>query len=151
DIVESVDLERRVGTEAYSRLLKLHHQIFHDVLQTVSAGKIHQDTGDGFLAEFPTPGDAVNAALLFQALLRKAKWDSEEPKVRVGIHQGQLAEIRFDPASPGKIVGMPVNIAARVMSVAQGGQILMTRSVYDDARQFVREHPSPKGSRPAPP
>src|ERR1051326_1747885 len=113
DIVDSVGLQARVGTGAYSRLLRLHHKLFQEVLRTVGAGTIHQDTGDGFLAEFITAADAVNAALLFQMSLRDADRDSEAPQPRIGINQGQLAEIRLDPDSPGKIVGMPVNIAAR--------------------------------------
>ncbi len=146
DMVDSVAVERRSGTEAYSRLLKQHHQLFREALKSVPGGELLNDTGDGILSEFHTAAGAVNAALLFQMLLRDAKWEQEAPRVRVGIHQGQLAEFQMDPAVPGKVVGMPVNIAARVMSLAQAGQILMTRPVYDDARQFVREHPT---SRPA--
>jgi len=150
DMVESVALERRLGTEAYSRLLKQHHQLFHQALAKLGAGTIHLDTGDGFLSEFATSADAVNAALLFQMLLLQDKWESEPPNVRIGLHQGQLAEIRLDPTSPGKVVGLPVSIASRVMSVAQPGQILMSRPVYDDARQFIREHPIARFSPPSP-
>jgi CHASE2 domain-containing sensor protein/class 3 adenylate cyclase len=142
DMVDSVALERRLGTESYSRLLKFHHQLFLKALAAVGTGKIHMDTGDGFLCEFSTAADSVNAALLFQMMLRESKWEKVRPQVRIGIHQGQLAEIRVDEESAGKIVGIPVSVASRVMSLAQAGQILMTRAVYDDARQFIREHPS---------
>jgi CHASE2 domain-containing sensor protein/class 3 adenylate cyclase len=150
DMVDSVAMERRLGTEAYSRLLMRHHQLFRDALARVDGGKIHLDTGDGFFAEFTTAAGAVNAALLFQMLIRENKWESEAPKVRVGLHLGQFAEIRPDPMSPGKIIGIPVSMASRVMGLAQGGQILMTRQVYDDARQFIREHPRGSSGR-APP
>ena len=93
----------------------------------------------------------MNAALLFQLLLRETAWEREAPRVRIGIHQGQLAELQVDTASPGKLVGLPVSMAARVMGLAQGGQILMTRPVYDDARQFVRDHPAIKPEGPPPP
>ena len=36
---------------------------------------------------------------------------------------------------------MPINLVARVMDLGGAGQILMTRVVYDDAKQFVRQHP----------
>jgi serine/threonine-protein kinase len=36
------------------------------------------------------------------------------------------------------MVGAAVNLAARVMSLATGGQILVTRSVFDASRQYVR-------------
>jgi class 3 adenylate cyclase len=142
DMVDSVAWERRVGTEAYGRLLTLHHQLFRECLDTVGSGKIHWDSGDGFLAEFDTAAKAVKAALVFQALLREGKWETEPPRVRIGIHQGQLSQIQPDPNAPGRILGLPVSIAARIMGLAGGGQILMTRPVYDDARQFVREHPA---------
>src|ERR1051326_4801527 len=86
DMVDSVGLERRLGTEAYSRLLKIHHQLFRQCLAEIGAGRIHLDTGDGFLAEFATTAEGINAALLFQLLLRETKWDTESPKVRIGLH-----------------------------------------------------------------
>src|SRR2546422_8722219 len=89
DIVDSVGLQRRLGTEAYSHLLSLHHQLFQDSLNAVGAAKVPSDTGDGFLAEFATAAEAVNAALHFQTFLREQKWETEPPKVRVGLHQGQ--------------------------------------------------------------
>lgn len=150
DMVDSVALERRLGTDAYSRLLKLHHQLFGEVLRSGRGGEIRNDTGDGLLCEFHTAAGAVEAALLFQLLLRETAWEKESPKVRIGIHQGQLAELQVNTAGAGKLVGLPVSIASRVMSLAQGGQILMTRAVYDDARQFVREHPSRPGGAPSP-
>jgi CHASE2 domain-containing sensor protein/class 3 adenylate cyclase len=151
DMVDSVGLQRRLGTETYSRLLKLHHQLLFRAVEDEFDGKIRNDTGDGVLCELDTPAAAVNAALLFQMLLRETRWEKEAPQVRIGIHQGQLAEFQLDTVSTGRLVGMPVNIAARIMSIAQAGQILMTRPVYDDARHFVREHPissTAKGRRP---
>src|SRR5437867_8868533 len=97
DMVDSVALERRLGTESYSRLLKLHHQLFRQALAAVAAGKIQQDTGDGFLSEFTTSADAVKAALLFQMCLRDSKWEIEAPQVRMRLLQGQLPAIRLDP------------------------------------------------------
>lgn len=151
DMVDSVALEGRLGTAAYSNLLQQHHQLFLQVLERIPGGQIRNDSGDGILSEFETAAGAVNAALLFQLLLRETQWEKEAPRVRIGIHQGQLAEIRLEPTSPGKLVGLPVSIASRVMNLAQGGQILMTRPVHDDARQFVRAHPVASTRTAAPP
>ena len=118
DMVDSVALERRLGTEAYSRLLKRHHQLLLQVLEQVHGGEVRNDTGDGLLCEFGTAAGAVKTALLFQMLLRETDWETEAPRVRIGIHQGQLAEFQMNTAGPGRLVGMPVNIAARVMSLA---------------------------------
>ena len=43
DMVDSVALERRLGTEAYSRLLKRHHQLLLQVLEQVHGGEVRND------------------------------------------------------------------------------------------------------------
>ncbi|MEP6662062.1 MAG: CHASE2 domain-containing protein [Verrucomicrobiota bacterium] len=150
DMVDSVGKQLRLGGEAYTRLLQLHDQIFRDVLQRTGDGVIRNNTGDGFLVEFRTAANAVNAALLFQFLLHQTKWVDEPIQVRIGLHQGHVSELPGDTISARRIMGMTVNIAARVMGLAGAKQILLTRPVYDDARQFVRQHPAEDVSpRPA--
>ncbi len=62
------------------------------------------------------------------------------------MHQGQITEVGGSESDPGKIVGMPINIATRIMDLGLGRQILMTRSIFDDARHFVRSHPEAKNA-----
>lgn len=142
DIVNSVDLQSRLGTRDYSELLDHHDQIYRSVIDLIPSSKAYQDTGDGHLTLFGTAEDAVTAALLFQERLDSAKWTSEKPTIRVGLHQGQVTEIIQETAGTPKVVGMPINIASRIMDLGGSGQILMTRMVFDDARQFVKHHPS---------
>ena len=80
DIVDSVNLERRLGTESYSRLLKLHHQLFRQSLELVGAGRIYQDTGDGFLAV--RSGEPVRVP---QADARVPRWPVDEDLVRLEL------------------------------------------------------------------
>src|SRR5205814_2932092 len=63
-------------------------------------------------------------------------------KSRVGIHVGQVTE--WDEAFGGhpKLIGLAADIASRVMGLARGSQILLTRAAFDDGRQFVRSHPA---------
>jgi len=63
DMVDSVALQRRLGTGNYARLLQLHHQLFLQVLKCVEGGRISNDLGDGLLGEFDTAAGAVKAAL----------------------------------------------------------------------------------------
>lgn len=141
DIVGSVGLKNKFGTESYSRLLVRQRELFQDSLRVATGCSIMQHTGDGFLAEFQTSSQAVNAALAFQYLLSVEPWGAQPLRVRVGIHQGEvMSEESHDPGRP-QLVGLAVDLAARVMGLALGGQILLTRSVFDDARQFVRRHP----------
>ncbi|HIL72396.1 MAG TPA: hypothetical protein EYG38_21370, partial [Verrucomicrobia bacterium] len=141
DIVGSVDLQHRLGTNRYSTLLNHHDDLFQTSLKPAEESKILKDTGDGCLAQFKTSTDAVNAALRFQANLSAADWEDEQPQVRIGLHQGQIIEVDSNEADTTKLIGMPINIASRVMDLAAGGQILMTRAIFDDTRHFLRSHP----------
>ncbi len=150
DIVDSVDMQQRLGTQTYTEILQLHDDLFREALDPIAGSVHYQDTGDGQLAQFKTAADGVNAALRFQRLLDLAEWPHEKPSVRIGLHQGQITEIKSSDSAPGKAVGMPINLAARIMGLAQGGQILLTRSIFDDARQFVRDHPRGEGDAEQP-
>ena len=145
DIVDSVDMQQRLGTQTYTEILQQHDELFREALAPIAGSTPCQDTGDGQLAQFHTAADGVNAALRFQRLLDLAEWPRAKPSVRIGLHQGQITEIKSSDSAPGKAVGMPINLAARIMGLAQGGQILLTRSIFDDARQFVRDHPRIEG------
>ncbi len=141
DIVGSVKLQNSLGTEEYTRLLVRHTEVFKEVLADFADAEMAQDTGDGFLIKFKTASDAVRAALKLQYQLTHSDWPNLRPEVRIGLHQGQITLIDSDTDKGGKIVGMTINYAARVMDLADGKQILMTRAVFDDARQYVKEHP----------
>ena len=143
DIVGSVDLKSRLGTSAYAELLSRHNQIFHATAAEIPGARVLQNTGDGFLASFATPSDAVRFSLLFQARMGLEPWKPERLWSRVGIHLGELQTLEpttTDTASTN-VVGLAIDFASRIMSLAVGGQILLTRPVFDDARQFVRESP----------
>src|SRR5438876_23157 len=136
DVVGSVALKERLGTVVYSKLIARHDSLFRAIVAQIPSARVAQDTGDGFLATFATPSDAVTAALWFQSALAREDWEEgHRLQSRVGVHFGQVAEL--DGAGAGeqkKMVGMAVDLAARVMSLAVGGQILMTRPAFDEAR-----------------
>src|SRR5262249_31715021 len=47
-----------------------------------------------------------------------------------------------------KLVGMAADLASRVMSLAQGGQILLTRFAFNEARQSIGDRASPDVDEP---
>lgn len=150
DLVGSVSLKRRLGAADYARKLRRHDELFHQALAQVPHGRVLNDTGDGFLAGTDSPSDGVQVALAFQAALRAEDWGPVPFRARVGLHVGQVAEIEegLTGGARSKIVGLAADLAARVMSLGHGDQILMTRPIFDDARQYVREHPPiPDGGR----
>jgi predicted ATPase/class 3 adenylate cyclase len=82
--------------------------------------------GDSLFAVFDRPSDAVAAALeLQQTLLKEFSEGPVQLLVRIAIHTGE-AEHR-----DGDYFGPAVNRCARLRAVAYGGQVLLSRTVFD--------------------
>jgi predicted ATPase/class 3 adenylate cyclase len=87
-------------------------------------GRVVKMTGDGVYAIFEDAIDAVGATIhLQQALADRASADEVDLRVRCGLHTG--IPYRAD----GDFFGTAVNRAARIMSAAHGGQILLSQAV----------------------
>ena len=97
-------------------------------------GRIVKMTGDGMCAVFDDPLHAVEATLGFQqAVADKTQTEGLELRARCGIHVG-LAQRRDDD-----YFGNTVNRAARIMSAAHGGQVLLSQAVVDLVRGRLPE------------
>src|SRR6516164_10929253 len=97
-------------------------------------GRIVKNTGDGFLAEFPSAVEAVRAAVQFQARINDLTiGDAEDRRIafRGGINIGDVI------VEPRDIFGDGVNIAARLESIAEAGGICISSSAYDQVRGKV--------------
>ncbi len=141
DLVGSVALQQRLGTEAYMRYVERHDELFQQCLALAGNSRILNETGDGFLVRFDDPAEAVNTALRLQHRFHSETWESERIRVRIGLHLGVVTEMDERIRGEKRAVGMPINLTARIMDLAGGGQILMTRAVYEEARNYVRQHP----------
>lgn len=153
DIVGSVDLKTRLGDNEAGQLIAGHDRLFREVVGSIGEAEVLKDTGDGFLARFATTREAVIAALRFQYALSQAgsRSDGKDAiRVRIGLHLGEVSELARDDTGRAKISGLAVDIAARVMGLALPAQILMTRAAFDNARQYVREHPPIEGDNGTP-
>ena len=140
DLVASTQLVERVGDSVAADLLARHDRIARDLLSTFNGREI--DKSDGFLLLFERPIEAVRFAVAYQAGLRElgATVDSQMAS-RVGIHLGEVVLRENSPedvargAKPLEVEGLAKAIAARVMSLAGNGRILLTRAAYDFARR----------------
>lgn len=97
-------------------------------------GRIVKNTGDGFLAEFPSAVEAVRAAMQLQTrILELTVGDAEDGRIafRVGVNIGDVI------VEPHDIFGDGVNIAARLESIAEPGGICISYSAYDQVRGKV--------------
>jgi YVTN family beta-propeller protein len=123
DVEASTDITTRLGDDAAASLLATHDTV---VLDQVAAhgGRDVRSTGDGFLVVFDSPRAAVSCALSIQRELTKRE---HVVRVRIGLNAGEVLE------RGGELFGAAINLAARVMDRADGGEILTT----DTVRQLV--------------
>ena len=115
--------------------LARHDAILRDAIES-HRGHVVKTTGDGAHAAFAVASDAIDAAVVAQLALQREPWGATGPlRVRMGIHTG-AAEVR-----DGDYYGTALNRAARLMSAANGGQIVLslaTRELVDDSSpEFV--------------
>jgi len=118
--------------EAMTSANARHDAILREAIES-NHGYIFQIVGDSFSAAFHNANDGLQAAITAQRALQTEEWGMTGVlKVRMGLHTG-AAEIATD----GKYEGYATIAAAqRVMSVAHGGQMLLTQTTYD----LVRDH-----------
>jgi len=140
DLVASTQLVERLGDAAAADLMARHDRIARDLLAVHGGREI--DKSDGFLLLFERPVEAVRFALAYQARLSELGAQSNTALAsRVGIHLGEVV-LRENAAAdiargakPLEVEGLAKATAARVMSLAGQGRILMTRTAYDFARR----------------
>ena len=118
----------------YSRLMGADEEGTHERLKAHLAelvnpkiaehrGRIVKNTGDGFLAEFPSVVDAVRCAVAVQRGMaaRNAGTPSEKRiEFRIGINLGDVIVEAED------IFGDGVNVAARLEALAEPGGICLS-------------------------
>jgi predicted ATPase/class 3 adenylate cyclase len=113
---------------AMEPMLALHDAALRSAVEA-NAGSVVKSTGDGLHAVFRSARDGVRAAIDGQRALADVEWgDGIDVRVRMGVHAGEAAE------RDGDWYGTEVNRAARVMSVAHGGQIVCTRIIEELVR-----------------
>ena len=146
-----VRVERRLSAllaadvAGYSRLMHSDEETTHAKLTALLAGSVEpaiaehggrivKNTGDGFLAEFPSAVEAVRAAVQFQARIKELTiGEVEERRIafRVGVNIGDVI------VEPHDIFGDGVNIAARLESIAEPGGVCISSAVYDQVQGKV--------------
>ena len=107
--------------------LETHDQILSAVAKA-NEGYVFSTAGDSFAVAFSSPSRALDAAIEAQRELSSAPWPPEVVvRVRMGLHAGEADE------RGGDYFGPEVNRAARIMSLAAGGQILVSDTIHTQA------------------
>jgi serine/threonine-protein kinase len=140
DVEGSTALKKEMGELPASALLSLHNQLIRKMLAEFAEAQEISTAGDSFFIIFTKPSDAVRFALLCQLRLRDFVAQARPDfRVRMGIHLGEVAVVEETEGAPARdVLGMQVDLAARVTALAAGGQILLTRGVFDNARQILK-------------
>ncbi|RPI48516.1 MAG: adenylate/guanylate cyclase domain-containing protein, partial [Betaproteobacteria bacterium] len=96
-------------------------------------GRVVKTMGEELLCVFPDPSTAAAAAIGMQQRMEHFTVDtSVRLGLRVGLHSGELIE------EPGDVFGDSVNVAARLIKIANAGQIITDGSTLARMRAALR-------------
>ncbi|HEX6758989.1 MAG TPA: adenylate/guanylate cyclase domain-containing protein [Propionibacteriaceae bacterium] len=127
DIVGSTPLVEALGDDAWQELIRWHDQTLRAIFNRHGGTEVRQ-TGDGFFVAFEDATEAIEAAVAVQrSLAEHRRGHGFAPQVRIGLHEAEASTRAIDFAGRG------VHEAARIGSLAGGGQILASVNTVQSA------------------
>ncbi len=129
DIENSTSLNSEIGDAQWVKLLEAHDRLLNTYVDR-HRGHVVKSQGDGYMVVFPNAELALGASLGIQRALSAKRQRSRRLRrtpirVRIGLHTGTAIE------REGDYFGRNVAMAARVASMADGGEILVTREIAE--------------------
>src|SRR5580704_18055856 len=127
----------------YSRLMEIDEEGTHNRVKRIERdliepsiaenhGKLVKTTGDGFIAIFDSPVEAVRCAIVIQqnmvgrnASLPRDHWIL----YRIGVHLGDVVVV-----GPSEVYGDGLNIAVRLEGIATPGEVYVSGGVYEQIK-----------------
>jgi class 3 adenylate cyclase len=119
DLSGSTEMLTRLGDARWRLLLAEHNQAVRSEIERFG-GREAKTTGDGFFVLFDSPARAVRGAA---AMIDAAT--THGLTARAGIHAGEV-ELQGD-----EVRGIAVHAAARILGVAQPGEVLVSSTIRD--------------------
>ncbi len=120
DMKRNTELLQRLGDERWRALLREHEGITRARLAANGGNEI-KTTGDGFMASFASAADALECAVGLQRAFAERNAGAEQTIViRCGLNAGEPI------AEDNDLFGTAVTLAARIMSEAIGGEVLVS-------------------------
>lgn len=119
DIVGSTATATDLGDRRWNDLLTMHNEIVRKELERFRGREV-DTAGDGFLALFDGPARAIQCGLAIRDRLRGLGIE-----IRAGLHTGEIMSEGDD------VRGIAVHIGARVAALADGSEVLVSRTVVD--------------------
>lgn len=126
DLVEFSSWALRAGDPQSLELLRAVDAVVTAEVEA-RGGQVIKRLGDGIMATFDDPKDAVDAATIAIKQVRCVSIDTDgyRPRLRAGVHVGWPQPIG------GDYIGVDVNVAARLCEVANADELLISEPVRD--------------------
>jgi len=137
DIEGYTELTEKHGDMLANEIREKHDDILKNIIENKNTGLIIKFIGDAVMAVFSEPSAAINSAIKIQQAIRTYNQQNDSQpdiRLRIGLHMGQIT---VEENVHTDIFGRHVNRASRVEGLAQGGQILMSYSVFDSAQGWM--------------
>jgi class 3 adenylate cyclase len=125
DVEGSTALTDRLGDAKARELLREHESITREALKEHGGSEV-KTMGDGFMASFAAATKALECGIALQNAFAERNESADEPiNVRIGLNAGEPISEDED------LFGTAVNMAARIASKAEGGEILASNVVRE--------------------
>jgi len=137
DIEGSTSIKRTYGDMESAKIFRAHDNLFREELNAAKDGREIKTIGDAFLLAFGTEADAVRFCVRVQSRLRTDRVLAAIPvKVRMGIFSGPvLTKGTSGSGLSDPVFGITIDTTSRISTLAIGGQILTSSSVFDAAHE----------------
>ena len=131
DISGSTSLYEKLGN---SRALRMVNDCFGSMRTALEThhGTLVKTIGDEIIARFDSADHALQAASAMQVALRARAADAPQLGVKIGFTYGPVIQENAD------VFGDTVNLASRMVAMANPGQILTTRHAVEVLTPFLR-------------
>ena len=130
DLDRAGDLYADLG-DALAFAIILEHFRLIDSRVRLEGGALIKTVHEGTISAFADPAAAVRAALELPGVLAGGE-KTGELALKIGVHRGSAMVATLNDHLD--YFGTTVNIAARLPTLAEGGQIILTRPVASDPR-----------------
>ncbi len=131
DLSNSTALYERIGDAPAFGRVGSHFDFLSEHI-AANNGAVVKTMGDAVMAIFYKPEDAMQAALQIQRhfpYFRQTMSEVDEVDIKIGLHFGPVLAVNSNDRLD--YFGRAVNIAARVVGYAEGGEIIMTSCIAE--------------------
>jgi class 3 adenylate cyclase len=126
DLIGSTAMYSKTGDAGAFRIVSDHFDVVRDIVAH-HEGAIVKTIGDAVMAVFVDPAQCFDAALELDQSIRTISADGEPLRMRVGFHVGPCIAMRANDRID--YFGTTVNLSARLESLADAGEITLTKEV----------------------